>query len=68
MAPMTLTPDRRTTADRDAFQRYVCHTWRRMSCQTPVIRRGSEAQRRGKGAPSRRQVTYVRMTRPLKCR
>jgi hypothetical protein len=37
------------TADRDAFQRYVCHTWKRMSCQTPVIRRGSEAQRRGKG-------------------
>jgi len=30
-------------------QRYVCHTWLRMSCQTPVIRRGSEAQPRGKG-------------------
>ena len=40
---------RKPTADRDAFQRYVCHTWKRMSCQTPVIRRGSEAQRRGKG-------------------
>jgi hypothetical protein len=47
------------TADRDAFQRYVCHTWMRMSCQTPVIRRGSEAQRRARGTPSRRQVTHV---------
>ena len=47
------------TADRDAFQRYVCHTSKRMSCQTPGIRQGSEAQRRGKGTPSRRQVTYV---------
>ncbi len=40
---------RKPTADRDAFQRYVCHTSKRMSCQTPGIRRGSEAQRRGKG-------------------
>jgi hypothetical protein len=30
-----------------------------MSCQTPVIRRGSEAQRRARGTPSRRQVTHV---------
>ena len=28
---------RKPTADRDAFQRYVCHTLKRMSCQTPVI-------------------------------
>jgi hypothetical protein len=49
---------RKATADRDAFQRYVCHTWTRMSCQTPVIRRGSEAQRGARGTPSRRQVTY----------
>ena len=34
---------RKPTADRDAFQRYVCHTSKRMSCQTPGIRRGSEA-------------------------
>jgi hypothetical protein len=38
---------RMVTADRDAFQRYVCHTWKRMSCQTPGIRRGSEVERRG---------------------
>jgi hypothetical protein len=28
------------TANRDAFQRNLCHTRMRMSCQTPVIRRG----------------------------
>jgi hypothetical protein len=52
-------PCQKPTADRDAFQRYVCPTWKRMSCQTLVIRRGSEAQRRARGTPSRRQVTYV---------
>lgn len=50
---------RRSGPPTDAFQRRVCHTSKRMSCQTPGIRRGSEAQRRGKGTPSRRQVTYV---------
>ena len=30
-----------------------------MSCQTPVIRRGSEAQRRGKGDAQPVQVAYV---------
>jgi hypothetical protein len=55
------------TPDRDAFQRYVCHTWKRMSCQTPVIRAGSEAQRRGRGTRSRRQVTCVPFDPPLKC-
>ena len=49
---------RKRTADRDAFQRYVCHTLKRMSCQTPVIV-GDRKPAAGKGTPSRRQVIYV---------
>jgi hypothetical protein len=53
---------------RDGLQRCVCHIWKRMSCQTPVIRRGSEVRRRGKedAQPATGEITS-RMTRPLKC-
>jgi hypothetical protein len=37
------------TADRDAFQRYVCHTWKRNELPNTGDRRGSGAQRRGEG-------------------
>jgi hypothetical protein len=47
------------TADRDAFQRYVCHTWKRISCQTPVIVGDRKPSGGARGTPSRRQVTYV---------
>jgi hypothetical protein len=47
------------TADRDAFQRYVCHTWKRMSCQTPVIVGDRKPSGGARGTPSRRQVTHV---------
>jgi hypothetical protein len=42
-----LVPDlsRSTTAYRDAFKRNLCHTRKRMSSQTPVIRSDPEAQR-----------------------
>ena len=35
---------RKPTDYRDAFQREPCHTWKRMSCQTPVISRDPAAQ------------------------
>jgi hypothetical protein len=47
------------TADRDGFQRYVCHTLKRMSCQTPVIVGDRKPSGGARGTPSRRQVTYV---------
>jgi hypothetical protein len=50
---------RKPSADRDAFQRYVCHTWQRMSCQTPVIVGDRKPSGGARGTPSRRQVTHV---------
>jgi hypothetical protein len=50
---------RKPTADRDAFRRYVCHTLKRMSCQTPVIVGDRKPSGGGRGTPSRRQVTHV---------
>jgi hypothetical protein len=41
--------DSETGADRDAFQRYLCHTWKRNELPNTGDRRGSEAQRRGEG-------------------
>jgi hypothetical protein len=49
---------RKSTADRDAFQRYVCHTLKRMSCQTPVIVGDRKPSGGARGTPSRRQVTH----------
>ena len=50
---------RKTTANRDAFQRNLCHTWKRMSCQTPMIRRDRKSSGDAGGQPSGRTVTYV---------
>jgi hypothetical protein len=38
------TLQRKRTAYRDAFQRNLCQTWKRISSQTPVIRRGPGSQ------------------------
>jgi hypothetical protein len=45
---------RKRTADRDAFRRYVCHTWKRISCQTPVIVGDRKPSGGARGTPSRR--------------
>ena len=62
----SLSPFQSRATDRDASQRYVCHTWLRMSCQTPVIRRGSEAQR-GQGDAQPAAGDRIPYNPSLKC-
>src|SRR5215204_4618905 len=50
---------RKPTDYRDAFQREPCHTWKRMSCQTPVISRDPAASSDVRGKASGRSVTSV---------